>query len=116
MYDVIVHVDTTVGNVYDVTVLCRVNDVQATGDNSFYFTNCHYYATSVGMMAEVLLDLPWSTVVHYDGASYTVVAEGIKSANGIAMSTDHKLVRLSSCLHCVLLAPCPFKHFLSMCE
>ncbi|XP_076458749.1 serum paraoxonase/lactonase 3-like isoform X2 [Babylonia areolata] len=69
-----------------------VNDILATGENSFYFTNCNYFRTMPWAVLELLLELRLTNVVHYDGHSYTVVDGGLTSANGVAMSSDHKTV------------------------
>ena len=65
-----------------------MNDVQATGENSFYFTNSNYFRTLVAVLLEVLLALPLTDVVHCDGQSCTAVDSGLKGPNGIAMSPD----------------------------
>ena len=65
-----------------------MNDVQATGENSFYFTNSNYFRKPVTVLLETLLALPLTDVVHCDGQSYTVVDSGLKGPNGISMSHD----------------------------
>ena len=67
---------------------CRVNNVQPTGDNSFYFTNYQYYLSPLGGLLELFLELEWTNVVYFDGKDYTVVADRIKMPNGVAMSRD----------------------------
>ncbi|KAL8580406.1 hypothetical protein ACOMHN_020883 [Nucella lapillus] len=71
-----------------------VNDVQATGGNSFYFTNCNYFRNMAGVLMETMLELSLNNVVHYDGDSqtYTVADHGLSSPNGVAMSSDQKTV------------------------
>ncbi|KAK7111888.1 hypothetical protein V1264_011442 [Littorina saxatilis] len=69
-----------------------VNDLQATGENSFYFTNSNYFTKPLAVLLEVLLELPLTDVVYFDGQTYTVVDSGLKSPNGVAMSPGGKYV------------------------
>ncbi|XP_025081767.1 serum paraoxonase/arylesterase 2-like isoform X2 [Pomacea canaliculata] len=73
-----------------------MNDVQATSDNSFYFTNSHASHSILRILLEVLLDLPCTNVVYFDGRFYSVVADGIRSANGIYMSHDRRYVYVAA--------------------
>ena len=80
-------------HVYICICLChgahfRVNDVQPTGKNSFYFTNYQYFIKPTLVLLETLLELRLTDVVYFDGKDYTSVADDIKSPNGIAMSRD----------------------------
>ncbi|XP_025081772.1 serum paraoxonase/arylesterase 2-like isoform X1 [Pomacea canaliculata] len=75
-----------------------VNDVQATGTNSFYFTNYQYFPGHPGDLMEILFELTWTNVVYFDGETYRVVAGDMKSPNGIAMSNDHKYIYIAPCL------------------
>ena len=67
---------------------CRVNDVQALGPNSFYFTNYQYFSSPPLVMIERFMRLAITDIVYFDGKDYVVVADGMASLNGIAMSAD----------------------------
>lgn len=75
-----------------------VNSVQPTGENSFYFTNYQYFTHPLAIMVETLNQLPWTEVVYFDGQSYTTVADGMASPNGIAMSLDGRFIYVAVCL------------------
>ena len=68
----------------------RANDVAATGEDSFYFTNYAYYLDSFLHKLEVFLFMRLGTVVYYDGKTYTTVASGFSLPNGITVSKDKK--------------------------
>lgn len=65
------------------------NDVAAVGPDRFYVTNDHTSRTDFGRMLEIYLLLPRANVVYYDGAVPRVVAEGLRYANGVALSRDY---------------------------
>jgi len=64
------------------------NDVAASGPGSFYITNDHGSTSALGFQLETYLALPRGNVVYFDGAEFSVVAEGFRYANGIALSPD----------------------------
>ena len=64
------------------------NDVAAVGPNRFYVTNDHASRTEFGRMLEIYLLLPRANVVYYNGEVPRVVADGLRYANGIALSRD----------------------------
>ena len=66
------------------------NDVVAVGPRQFYATN--YLRNKHGSMAtvEVLLSLPLTSVVYFDGEAGQTVADGLAFANGINLSPDKK--------------------------
>ncbi|XP_053385522.1 serum paraoxonase/arylesterase 2-like isoform X2 [Mercenaria mercenaria] len=67
------------------------NDVAATSENSFYFTNYCYSRSSLGYLIEaIVLLLPWGNVVYFDGAHYSEVVDGLLMPNGILLSKDKK--------------------------
>ena len=70
----------------------RVNDVAATGDNSFYYTNYAHFRNHLGNMMEIYLLLPFGSVWYYDGKDYSMVADGLVLANGIQLSKDYQNV------------------------
>lgn len=75
-----------------------MNDVQATGENSFYFTNYQSFRAHLPVVAETILRLPLTNIVYFDGKVYNVVAEGLRSPNGIAMSNDQQYIYVAICL------------------
>ncbi|KAL5006032.1 hypothetical protein ScPMuIL_017190 [Solemya velum] len=74
------------------------NDVLATGEDSFYFTNIGYFHSHLGNMLELLPLLPFGNVVYYDGNTYRQVVDNLLTPNGIAMSLDGKYVYLCTSL------------------
>lgn len=65
------------------------NDVVATGPASFYVTN----DTAAGRQTvrgkiDFLLGLATGSIFHYDGNSWSVVAEGLKFPNGLALDAE----------------------------
>ncbi|XP_033101725.1 serum paraoxonase/arylesterase 2-like isoform X2 [Anneissia japonica] len=73
-------------------LMISVNDVLATGRNSFYFTNDAMNRGGVRRMLESLLLCAWSTVVYYDGRDAKVVLDKGHMYNGINMSPNKKFV------------------------
>lgn len=41
-------------------------------------------------MLEAVLELTWTDAIYFDGKSYTIVADKMRGANGIAMSNDQQ--------------------------
>ncbi|XP_046584014.1 serum paraoxonase/arylesterase 1-like [Haliotis rubra] len=70
----------------------KMNDVVATGDDSFYFTNSHTFGSNAGLLLELISLMALSDVGVHDGKGYRTVADGISVANGIQMSRDGKYV------------------------
>ena len=69
-----------------------MNDIAATSENSFYFTN---YADGRGLLQftmELLLLLPWGNIMYFDGTSYRLAQDGLVIPNGILLSKDKRLV------------------------
>ncbi|XP_048238590.1 serum paraoxonase/arylesterase 1-like [Haliotis rufescens] len=70
----------------------QLNDVIATGDDSFYYSNFFSSSSYIGRMLEMMSFMAWTHVGYYDGKGYRTVADGIIMANGIQMSRDGKYV------------------------
>lgn len=81
---------------YEDEALVLANDVAATSDNTFYFTNYAHSRTFLPFILEVLLYLPWGNVVYYDGANYQVVSDGLLVPNGIFVSQDRRYVYVAN--------------------
>jgi arylesterase/paraoxonase len=71
-------------------------DVVAVGPEAFYATNdAGTVNGTAGRGAETFLQLPWASVVFFDGTKASVVATGLKYANGITTSADRRTVFVS---------------------
>ncbi|CAH1263821.1 PON1 [Branchiostoma lanceolatum] len=77
-------------------LLYSLNDIVATGPESFYAGNDKYTTGLYSRMAETWLLLPWSNVVYYSGGEATIVADGLLYANGINLSPEGKLVYVAN--------------------
>ncbi|KAK5862454.1 hypothetical protein PBY51_017850 [Eleginops maclovinus] len=74
-------------------LLHSVNDIVATGVESFYATNDHYFSNEyLKALVETLLLQPWTNVVYYSPEEVKVVSEGYYFANGINISPDKRHV------------------------
>jgi len=74
------------------------NDVAAVAPDRFYVTNDHTSRTGLGRTLEIYLLLPRANVVYYDGTVPRVVAEGLRFANGIALSHDRSKLYVAETL------------------
>ncbi len=71
--------------------LVSPNDLVATGRNTFYATSDHGFARGNPLQrVEDYLGLPLASVTYYDGQRGSVVAEGLRYANGITIAPDGK--------------------------
>lgn len=70
---------------------CSINDIVATGTDTFYATNDHYYSNEIfKTYVEFLLAQAWTNVVYYSPQEVKVVSEGYYMANGINISPDKR--------------------------
>lgn len=69
-----------------------VNDIVAVGVESFYATNDRYFHSDALLLITVFLDLTWCDVVFYSPHEVRVVADGLRSPNGINISPDKRLI------------------------
>ncbi|XP_068613139.1 serum paraoxonase/arylesterase 2-like [Brachionichthys hirsutus] len=77
-------------------LLGSVNDIFATGVDTFYATNDHYYTNEImNGYLEYFLALPWTNVVYYSPQEVKVVSEGYYLANGINSSPDKRHIYVS---------------------
>lgn len=74
-----------------------VNDLTATGENSFYFTNHMYYnpGTFLGRI-ENYVGLRFASVGYYNGKQATILLDGLLMPNGITQSVDRKYLYLAT--------------------
>ncbi|KAK6165578.1 hypothetical protein SNE40_022482 [Patella caerulea] len=82
----------------DATMLL-VNDVQATSEDSFYFTNFATGPEPFWMIIQAIGRLAWNTVVYCDGNNYKIVLDDLFVANGIAMSNDGRYVYIANIMN-----------------
>lgn len=85
------HLETYTGDLVHL-----LNDVAATGPDSFYTTDYGYYHNHFGHTSEIFLGLYFGHVLYYNGQNFTIVSEPTHMANGIALSRDGKLVYVVS--------------------
>jgi arylesterase / paraoxonase len=73
-----------------------MNDVAPVGPDAFYVTlDAGTRAGTTGRLIETFLRRPWAGVGFVDGTSARVVVEGLRYANGIAVSADGATVFVS---------------------
>lgn len=89
VFDVSPQGDLTVAQRFTDPRMTSPNDVVATGPSSFYVTN----DTASGRAswrgkADFLLGLPTGAIFHYDGNSWSVVADGLQFPNGLTLNKD----------------------------
>jgi len=79
--------------------LISPNDIVAISPTQFYATNDHGYPHGHFMQTfEDYLGLPLSTVSYFDGNKGSIVAEGLKFSNGIAITDDLKTLYVAEIL------------------
>lgn len=66
----------------------RLNDVAATGPETFYTTDYGYYRNHVLHFLEQIIGLYYGHVLYYDGRDFIRVSEPTYMANGITLSKD----------------------------
>ena len=76
-----------------------LNDVSATGENTFYVTNCHGYPRDhiMAAVSTVVPILSKSSVVYWDGneSHYVILPGDIGFPNGVAMSESGEHVYIA---------------------
>ncbi len=86
VFDVADNGDLVLASRFSDRRLVSPNDVVATGPNSFYVTNDTASGRqSVRGKADFLLGLPSGQIFHFDGNSWSVMVEGLRFPNGIAL-------------------------------
>ncbi len=70
-------------NSYEMKGLCCINDVAATGPNTFYATNDHATLTGFSRFMEDFFGFYKGSVVYYEDNKLTTLAEGIGYPNGL---------------------------------
>lgn len=64
------------------------NDIVAVAPDKFYVTNDHGYSHGFMRTLEDYLQLPFSTLVYYNGTKFTKVVGGLLYANGVNVSNN----------------------------
>jgi len=77
-------------------LMCCPNDVVAVAPDQFYVTNDHGYKTGVMRVLEEYLQLPFSSLLYYDGAAFSTVFDGLLYANGVNVSNDKTKLYLAT--------------------
>lgn len=72
------------------------NDLVATGRRSFYFTNDHDQEGGVSSWKDFLV-IGTGQVGYFDGKQASILAKGIRYANGITVSPDGKRLYVAAC-------------------
>ena len=72
------------------SLLFRINDLFAVGEDQLYVTNIIYNRGALMKMFETLTFREWGEVVYFDGRQGKVVGEGLGGPNGVAVSPDGK--------------------------
>ena len=79
--------------------LISPNDIKAIDRGRFFVTNDHGSPSSSAMARiEEYLGLARSSVVYYDGVVASFIIEGLKSANGITLSSDQQTLYVGEAL------------------
>ncbi|XP_043921872.1 serum paraoxonase/arylesterase 2-like [Protopterus annectens] len=79
-------------------LLPSIDDIVALGPESFYATVDYYFANFIMQYVEILLGLPWSSVVYYSPTDVKEVACGFYFTNGINISPARKYIYIADSL------------------
>ena len=79
-------------------LLVAPNDLVAVGPDRFYVTNDHRHTEGLARTLEDWLQLPFASVLYWDGERMTEAAAGFPFANGINASPDGRTVYVASTL------------------
>lgn len=75
--------------------MCCPNDVAAVDPDRFYVTNDHGLPKGFMRTLEDYLLLPFSSLLYFDGTSFSTVAKGLHYGNGVNVSKDGTTVFLA---------------------
>ena len=82
--------------------LVSPNDLVAVGSEQFYVTNDHRYTGGFKRLVEEYTRRSWSSVLFYTGSEFVEAASGLGYANGINVSSDGRLLYVSTTVQRVL--------------
>ena len=68
--------------------MCCPNDVVAVAPNKFYVTNDHGTPKGFKRTLEDYLQLPFGSLLYYNGTAFTTACSGLRYANGVNVSND----------------------------
>ncbi|XP_013421187.1 serum paraoxonase/arylesterase 2 [Lingula anatina] len=74
----------------------NLNDVTASGPNSFYVSNIWGGESFLSRTLEAYLTLPFGSVVYYDGETAKMAADGLYSCNGVTLSPNKKFLYVAA--------------------
>lgn len=77
---------------YNDPTFIHINDIVATGEDTFYFTNFYKFHVFI----EIFLGAPLGSVGFYDGTNGRIVADGLCIPNGVNVSPDGRYVYVAS--------------------
>ncbi|XP_052721229.1 serum paraoxonase/arylesterase 1-like isoform X2 [Crassostrea angulata] len=77
---------------YKGTLVHLLNDVAATGHETFYTTEFGYYRNYIGHILEQFIGLSYGHLLYYDGRDFIPVSEPTYMVNGITLSKDGRHV------------------------
>ncbi|XP_061169888.1 serum paraoxonase/arylesterase 1-like isoform X1 [Saccostrea echinata] len=81
--------------IYSGTLPHVLNDVVATGPDTFYTTDCVYYRDS-RQIIETVFGFHFGHVLYYNGNDFIIASEPTYTANGCALSKNGKLLYVAS--------------------
>lgn len=82
--------------------LVSPNDLVAVGPEQFYVTNDHRHADGFKRLVEEYTRRSWSSVLFYTGSEFVEAASGLGYANGINVSSDGRLLYVSTTVQRIL--------------
>ena len=69
-------------------ILTSPNDLAAVDQDRFYVVNDHASKTDFGRWLDDALVLPRTNILYFDGMKFTIVAKGLNSPSGVALSKN----------------------------
>jgi len=76
--------------------MCCPNDVVAVATDKFYVTNDHGYQGGMMRFFEEYLQLPFSSLLYYNGVAFSTAYDGLIYANGVNISNDKTKLYLAT--------------------
>jgi arylesterase / paraoxonase len=77
-------------------MMCCPNDVVAIASDKFYVTNDHGNGSGFVRTLEDYLQLPFASLLYYNGGGFTKVVTGLKYANGVNVSANGERLYLTT--------------------
>jgi len=83
-------------SISDSDAMCCPNDVVAVSADKFYVTNDHGTKKGFGRTLEDYLRLPFSSLLYYNGKTFSKAQGGLHYGNGVNVSNDRKLLYVTT--------------------